>query len=153
MCEAGVNLPSLGNQVPDPVLPGGELVSTDPPDRAGPRPTFSWSKSAGPSDLDHRASRPRCVRTDPRASVQTPGASIQTTVHLYRPPGRTDTRAPRHPFLVPRHLFLVPLHPREGHCCHLPTGLPPREDADLALKVVSVPLRGAQADLPLKHRL
>ena len=30
MCGAGVNLPSLGNEVPDPVLPGGELVSADP---------------------------------------------------------------------------------------------------------------------------
>ena len=137
---AGVNLPSLGNQVPDPVGPGGELVSTDPQTGTpapGPRPPgasrqgqVTWTT----------------VRPDRAASVQTPGASVQTVVRLSRPPGRTDTRAPRHP-------FLVLLHPCEGRRCHLPTGLPPREGVDSALKVVSVPLRGAQADSPLTHCL
>ena len=72
------------------------------------------------------------MRLDHGASVQTPGAY-----------GHTRPTAP----------FLVPLCPRKVTGAIWPTGLPPREDVDSALKVISVPLRCAQADSPLKHRL
>lgn len=68
VCGAGVNLPSLGNQIPDAVLPGGELVSTDP-----------QTGTPAPGPCPPGASRQgqvtwTTVRPDPGVSVQTPGA-------------------------------------------------------------------------------
>lgn len=126
VCGAGVNLPSLGNQVPDPVLPGGELVSAD-------------AQTGTP------APDPCPPGTSQQGQV-TWTTCVQTMVHLYRPPGHTDTHVPRLP-------FLVPLCPRKVMGAIWPTGLPPGEDVDSALKVISVPLRCAQADSPLKHCL
>lgn len=124
VCGAGVNLPSLGNQVLDPVLPGGELVSADP--QIG-----TWAPGPCPPGASQQGQVTwSTVRPDHAASVQTPG----------------HTRGPWLP-------FLVPLRPREVTDAIWPTGLPPREDVDSALKVISVPLRCAQADSPLKHRL
>lgn len=68
VCGAGVNLPSLGNQIPDAVLPGGELVSTDP-----------QTGTPAPGPCPPGASRQgqvtwTTVRPDPGVSVQAPGA-------------------------------------------------------------------------------